>query len=150
MKNYLFIIAITGLLSCSQHKESSKNSIKTYYDYEVLYNYQGKEIYKNDKYRNRLSSDSLYIIVEASFVNDTLEIKSHNKIAIKNIVNTEESSGIAADYVINHNINNLDLRINNGPWICIDVSKKEYNIIGIRKESNKIQVIFYKKVPVFE
>jgi len=150
MKNFLFAIASISLLSCSQHMETSTNNIKNYYDYEVLYTYQGKNVFENDKYRNRLSWDSLYIIIEESFVSDTLKIKSKNNILINNVIQTKKSTGTAATYVFKHDMKTINISLNHSPWICIDVSKKEYNIIGIRKSINKIKVLFYKKVPLFE
>ena len=47
-------------------------------------------------------------------------------------------------------INNLLVRLNGSPWIYVETSKKEYNLIGIRKKSEKIQIVFYKEVPVFD
>ncbi|MCT4601698.1 MAG: hypothetical protein N4A59_02180 [Marinifilum sp.] len=122
------------------------------YDYEVLYNYQGKENIKEDKYRNRFSFDSLYVIVESNFKDDTLEIKQGNKVKVKDILKTEQSSGIASDYVFGAigQINGLTMRINRGPFIYIDLFRKNNNLIGIRKDKDKVQVVFYKKVPRFD
>lgn len=152
MKCHLILIIIVLLQSCSMTKKPEIDRGSFCYDYEVLYNYQGKENIKEDKYRNRFSFDSLYVIVESNFKDDTLEIKQGNKVKVKDILKTEQSSGIASDYVFGAigQINGLTMRINRGPFIYIDLFRKNNNLIGIRKDKDKVQVVFYKKVPRFD
>jgi hypothetical protein len=152
MTNKYLLILPFILFACSfQNIEESKKVIDPIYDFEVLYRHQGEDIVKEDKYRYKISSDSLYCIIESNFNNDTIVIESGKNLIYKGIVNTEPSSGVAKEIIIGdiENMKNLIIRINSGPPINFMLLKKEYNIIGIRKRENKVSVLFYKKVPVF-
>lgn len=145
----LIIIAFFSLLSC-QKKESEKKS-SYYYDYEVLYNFQGKENIKDDRYRFKFSSDSLHIFVESGFENDTIEVKIDNNIIVKDIVSTDGSTGLAK-YFVFRNLNEIEsfkIRFNRGPWIVLGMLDDNHNLVGVKKQNERIQVVFYKKVPLY-
>ena len=152
MRNYLFVLLF--LLSCNG-KVDNKSVIKKdiSYDYEVLYNYEGKENKSDDKYRFKLSSDTLYIILESIFNNDRLMIKTDKIDVFNGTINTNPTTGTCPNNIIVGDINNIKslfVRINNGPKISIELIRKDHNIIGIRKSDKKVKVIFYKSVPRFE
>jgi len=147
----IITIAILFSLTCCSRTKFNSDSVKSYYDYEVLYNFQGKERIE-DKYRFHFYDESLYVIVESSFDKDSIEIVSDKKeVAFREVVDTEPSTGVAKTFVFENftEISNLKLRLNTSPWIYIDVSQKENNIIGVMKDSDRIEIVFYKKTPVF-
>ena len=150
MKNFILITILFSLTYCTV-QQIKRDKIKSFYDYEVLYNYQGKERIE-DKYRFRFSDKSLYVIIESSFKKDSIEIISDKKdLSFREVVDTEPSAGIAKTFVFKDfsEISNLKIRLNSSPWIYLDVTKKENNIIGIMKDDDKVEIVFYKKIPVF-
>jgi len=152
MSNKYLLILLLFSVSCNlRNDENSNATTEITYDFEVLYRFQGEMNNLDDKYRNKISSDSLYFIIESNFRNDTIVIESDKKEVYRGIVNTEPSSGVAEGITIGDigNIDDLMIRINTGPPINFMLIKKEHNIIGIRKQENKVSILFYKKVPVF-
>lgn len=147
---YIHILLILVTACNTQNKKETGN--RTLYDFEILYRYQGEENYGDDRFRNKLSSDTLYFIVESNFNNDYLVISTKEKDIFKGKVDTEPSSGVANGINVGEieNINNISIAINEGPVINFELIKKENNIIGIRKQENKVSIVFYKKVPVFD
>ncbi len=122
------------------------------YDFEVLYNYQGTEIIKEDKYRFKYPSDSLFIFFESEFIDDTLTLEENGKVIYSNLdLNTDPSSGIAKVIIRKGmgEIKNLGIRINYGSLIFVELNDIKNNILGVRYEKDKIQVVFYKKAPIF-
>ena len=148
---YLLVLLLFSFSCSFQKNETSKVSVDTIYDFEVLYRFQGEENFNDDKYRYKISPDSLYFIVESEFKNDRIIINSHKKEIFSEIVNTEPSSGIAKEIIIGgfKNGDNITIRINSGQPITFSLLKKEHNIIGIRKAEDKVSILFYKKVPAF-
>lgn len=49
-----------------------------------------------------------------------------------------------------NNFNSINLRVNDGPSICLNLFNKNNNLIGLRKSKNKVQAVFYNKAPVFD
>lgn len=147
----LLLLAIGIILVHSCSDKNVANSTFRYYDYEVLYNFQGKEVITEDKFRYKFSNDSLYFFIQSYFKNDTIEIKKNNTIVVNEVVDTESSTGLARDYVFGNikRIKNIKIRINKGPWIYLDIHNKRYNLIGLKKNNSKCQVLFYKKTPRF-
>jgi len=152
MKNLFLLIILISLFSCnSKHKENNTTSIFELYDFEIFYTYQGLENKINDKYRKRLSSDTLYLIFQSNFSNDFLTIDANNKNVFSGKILTEPSSGIAGDLKIGQieKIKYLSISINNSPTVQFELINKSHNIIGIEKNENKVSILFYKEVPVF-
>lgn len=153
MKNLKRLIVLIIFLfinmSCFCQNATAKDTI-CFYDFEILYGFQGNEII-SDKYRNRLSPDTLYIIIESGFSSDFISINSDKGRIFEDKVLTEPSSGVAQTILARNNdgIANLSVSINYKPKVTFDLLTKEFNIIGIRKHNNKVIIVFYKKVPVF-
>ena len=141
------------LLACNNpQNDRIKKEKRISYDYEILYRYQGEENLKDDKYRYKVSPDTLYILLETGFKNDLITINTNKNFDLKETVSTNHSSGLAKEIKLGNitELNNLYFTINSGPLITVELIKKEYNIIGIRKLKHKISVVFYKKVPIFD
>ncbi len=151
VKKFLFLLLLFSVSCSSPKNENSKINFDSIYDYEVLYRFQGEDNIIDDKYRYKISSDSLYFIVESDFKNDKIIINSNEKEIYSGTVNTELSSGIAKEIIIGgiENGENITITINSGQPITFPLLKKEHNIIGIRKKESKVSILFYKKVPVF-
>ncbi len=143
----LFILIIT---SCSDNKNLTLIKGKTY-DFEVLYLYQGDKRVIGDKYRNIVSDDSLYIMIEEGFKESHVILEENGEIVYDKIVNSEQSQGLA-DWLIRDikKMKNVGLRVDAGPLIFLEMIDVEYNIIGISRSQDKIRVVFYKKVPMYE
>lgn len=152
MSGKSLLVFLLFSVSCSSYNnEISKTNLDTVYDFEVLYRFQGEENIKDDKYRYKISADSLYLIIESDFKNDSIIIETEKKEIYKGVVNTDPSSGVAKEIIIGgiKNIEDIIIKINSGQPISFALLKKEHNIIGIRKTENKVSILFYKKVPVF-
>jgi hypothetical protein len=147
---YIFILLVVFISCTSPKKNNEEIGNRVLYDFEILYRYQLEDNNSNDL-REKLSPDSLYFLIESYFQNDYIEISSVQKDIFKGEVNTESSSGVAHWLSIGNieDINNLSIEINSGPIINFELVKKENNLIGIRKEENKISIVFYKKAPTF-
>lgn len=143
-----FILILITACNNGFKKEIKRRNI---YDFEVLYLYQGHQKVDDDKYRFKFSKDSLYIMVESEFKNCNLNIKENGEIIFNDIINTEESSGFAKELVRGNiqNIYNIDVSIDFGPVISFEILNSENNIVGIRKEKDKIQIVFYKRSPLY-
>jgi hypothetical protein len=147
----LLIILLFSISCRSQVKESSKANYETVYDFEVLYRFQGEKNVNVDKNRYKISSDSLYFILESHFDKDLVSIGTEKKVLFKGIVETEQSSGVAREVIIwgLENGEEVLIRINSGQPIAFKLINKEHNIIGIRKTEEKVSILFYKEVPSF-
>jgi len=147
-KNLILFFLITT--SCFDNKNSKIVTEKTY-DFEVLYLYQGNERIIDDKYRHKVSNDSLYIIIETGFKESHIILEENGETVFDKIVSTELSQGVA-DRTIRDikNVKNIGVRIDSGPLIFLEIINIDNNIIGINKNYDKIQVVFYKKVPIYE
>jgi len=152
MKSLPFLLLFLFMACSNPKNEGIKKEKNISYDYEVLYGYQGKKNFKNDKYRYKISFDTLYILIESGFENDLITITSNKKCVLKEKVSTNHSSGLAKEIKFGNiaDLKNICFRINSGPLITIELIKKEHNIIGIRKQKHKISVVFYKKIPLFD
>lgn len=149
----LFCIFLFIAYACdTQNKKQEVKVERGAYDFEILYTYQGTEIIKEDKYRFKYPSDSLFIFFETEFIKDTLTLEENGKIIYSHLdLNTDPVTGIAR-VVVRKNIeyiNHLGIRINNGPLIYIELIDTKNNILGVRNEKGKIEVVFYKKAPIF-
>ncbi len=148
----IYSIILLFLFSCSNNKSPKEQNEDLSYDFEVLYRYQGEENYKEDKYRKMLSSDTIYFIIESEFQNNFLVINAEDKNIFNGEVRTEPSSGVAEEIKVGcfRGINNITVQIDKGPKINFDIINKEHNIIGIRKKADRVSIVFYKKVPMFD
>lgn len=150
MKNLFILFCISTFIGC----QSTTRRIDSNYEYdvEILYNYQGERRIVEDKYRFKYSNDSIYLILESFFVSDKVYIKRNDKLCFSKTVTTEESSGLVNSSIVlpNQSTRSLGIKINNGPYIYLDLKSEEHNFIGVRKDKKKIQVVFYKKIPIFE
>ena len=147
---YFTLLVFIFVFACNM-QSNKKVERDLLYDYEVLYRYQGEENIKDDKYRQKLSPDTLYMIFESEFHNDVLVVYSNSTNVFDDKINTEPSSGLAKELKFHFkDLSNLSFNINNGPLINIELLRKDHNIVGVRKENKKISVVFYKKVPTFE
>lgn len=144
----VFFIALS---SCNKYKKAviSRDNL---YDYEVLYLYQGDKKDDNDKYRFKLASDSLYILVEGEFIKSLITINADNRLVFNDTVNTSSITGLAKVFVLGDikRLDYLSIRVDSGPLILVEMLDVKNNIIGIRKEDKKIQVVLYKKMPAFD
>lgn len=141
------------LFACSTgRKEHRINESKgVLYNYEILYKYQGVENKISDIHRYKLSSDTLYFILESFFNNDTVTILSRDLNIFDGQITTEPSTGLAESINVGDikNLKEISLKINSGPQITFELVNKEHNIIGISKDKDKIEIVFYKEVPAF-
>lgn len=150
MKNRLLqsVIIVLVAFSCVN---KSNNQEKEGYNFSIAYNFSTADSAREDRYRFKYSADTLYLFVEESFKNDVLKIYVNGKSYKQFSVTSDLSTGVADVVEIENikNINNLGIAVNNSPIVSFELFDKKMNLIGIEKRGKKIEVCFYKKVPIF-
>jgi hypothetical protein len=138
--------------ACNSAKENEKITYQNIYDINLLYTYYktdpsiGKE-YLNEQY---LRDGNLYLIFEANFNRDTVEIEINNEIMSKDIITTEWSAAIAKDYKFENidKIKTVGIRINSGKKAIIEIDTMNYLLIEFR--DTILNIRFPKNVPYYD
>lgn len=150
MKTYncFFVFCLIGVISCQKPKP--RQEIKSFYNIKIDYLHQGLNVINEDKYRNTISPDSIYLIFESWFLDDTIITEVGEK---KNqyLISTEPSSGIAKviKFSNKENLIPINITLNSGPILTLENIPK-FNIIGISYSNNTLSAIYYKKVPRYD
>lgn len=144
---YFFLLVF--ICGCNIKNEDLKN--KSGYNFSITYDYKHLTE-REDKYRNRCSYDNLFFFIESNFVNDTILIETGNNKVIRKVVNTDYGIGLAEVLTIEgiSEIKEVYFSINNSPGISFELIDKKMNLIGIRKNEKEIELLFYKRVPMYE
>jgi len=145
---YVFVIYLIGVISCQNPKP--RQEIKSFYNIKIDYLYQGLNVINEDKYRNKISTDSIYLIFEGWFLDDTIAVEVGEK---KNVylISTESSTGIAKviKFSNKENLIPINITLNSGPILTLENIPK-FNIIGLNYSNNTLSAIYYKKVPRYD
>ena len=140
-KNTVFIVIIFIMFSC---KQESSVAFKSLYDINIKY----LDTHVTESSRNQ--SDTLWILFEGNYNNDTIDVRVNDKPFVRRTFTSEESIGVAGTIgtLPFGDINNIDVRINSGNLIHIE-PKKVLNLSVIYIDS-LVTVKFYDKFPGFE
>ncbi len=145
---YIFVIYLIGIISCQNSRP--RHEVKSFYNIKIDYLYQGLNVINEDKYRNKISTDSIYLIFEGWFIDDTIAVEVGEK---KNVylISTESSTGIAKviKFSNKENLIPINITLNSGPILTLENIPK-FNIIGLNYCNNTLSAIYYKKVPRYD
>ena len=152
MKRIILVLSLLPLtlFSCLSHWQENNQDV---YDFHIQYAYQGIQMDDNDWRLKRLNPDNLYVFLEGWFLNDTVCIYDGKHMIVDNlIVTTDPCLEVATDFVVENiaEINHLTLKVNSSPKVSFEIARKDFFIIGIRKNGKEISVVFYKEAPVYE
>ena len=142
--------------SCKESQQSNDEittNNQDVYDFHVQYSYQGVQMDDSDWRLKRLDPSNLYVFLEGWFFNDTIYIDDGKHVIVDNLlVTTDPTIEVAADFIIENiaEINHLTLKVNSSPKVSFEIARKDFFIIGIRKQEKEISVVFYKEAPIYE
>lgn len=143
------LLFIVVMVNCKGDSSTKKEK----YNFSIIYDYLHPiETNREDKYRSKFSNENLYVFIESEFINDTIFIKIGDRKIITEIVNTDPSSGLAKVIEIKNikKIERVQFSINNSTKICFELIDDSLNLIGVSKNKNDIDLVFYKKVPFYD
>ena len=144
----LSVVSLVMLLffSCVNTKKENKPK----YNFSIIYDYV-HPVEREDKYRHKFSNDKLHLFFESEFSYDTISIRT-NKDEIKDVIKTEPSSGLAKIIELDNfdKVSTLFFSVNNSSEVSFETIDKNMNLIGVRKRENHIELVFYKRVPIFD
>lgn len=149
MKIIIVVAVLTSILlfGCKNADTQQRNP----YNFSLIYDYT-HPVEREDKYRSKFSENKLYLFIESDFNNDTISLKIDKRDEIINIVKTEPSSGLAKVIEIDNieSISRVYFSINNSPIISFEIFDKKNNLIGVKKDKEEVDLVFYKRVPIFD
>ena len=163
MKNRIisFLILIILLSSCGNAYNSIEidnlsdmpNVEQANYDVEILYTYQIDTIVNNPlNFEDYYSKDSVYLIFETLFDDNNILIKADKRVVFNSKITTNSSTGTAKQINVGNikSLKDIQISINNGPLIYIDMYYKDVNIIGVRYVGKKVKVLLYREMPFYD
>ena len=145
----IYLVLLIFISGCNGESKSLKH--KSEYNFSIVYDYTHLTE-REDKYRNRCSYDNLYFFIETNFENDTIQIEVGKNKIIREVVNTNDGLGLAKVITVEgiSEIEEVYFYINDSLRISFELIDKKMNLIGVRKKEKEIELLFYKRVPMYE
>lgn len=144
---YLIIIIIFLSFSCNKQRKT----ITEGENYNIEINYLFNE---TDSMHNKLlyQMDSIVVVFEESFANDSVQIMVNKEKTQTLLVNTDPSSGIARDVLLGpiSEIENLSFRLNRGKILFVEIENKTPKVLLLRRTNKKFSATFTNVLPIYE
>ncbi len=141
MKNIFICLILVVSLSC----RNKCNNLHTS-SYDIQIDYLGSP--SSDL--REMKNDSLYILFDGNYNEDTVRIMINNNLFKELILTTDDVVGIAEviKTIKYEDVKNVGLRINNGKLIFVEPENRHYNI-RLNYLDSLATIKFYRRFPGF-